>query len=1019
MFFLRLRKKDIILLLAFLCSLFSTLSPLFAKGKKDDVFKDADRLIAEKNYDEAISHLVRIARNDPNLFDKVQGRFQNIMRLSNRYTDIATQLLNLIERDPDNTARIFELSEALDTLGEARTEEAQQFILQIQQVARYSVFRNQLENILVNGRLLIDEGDYAGAYNLYLSGFSLYRNVFNASDYQADVKASMNATQDSIVRTEALVSQQAQRIRPLAAEFTALPKESDDSYTQFLAVAQAVDRIRGELNGLIEIQERVYDARDDYRRYSAIENSGEAGYYISFGNLLINGRADQDIQEGLLGVTAALWQSATKPLEEITNNAVDGVLGDIFKSIDIHDYTRIGRLIAETTTALRGARDISTLAGLFSARDDSEAHTVFGRSVKSTEVSFFAVTESLNLILPLLAQGSTYAKNCDIANNEMLASTTIADYQTGRIGAAAAIQKETDIRNSLARLETDIEYLGSMFEARGNEIAVLSPLYDGASHAEAFFRDGLEFARSIGSNLSNIKVASAVRQYSVENDDYASPYSARKTEFDFCQTLSDGVPRRLDNGEIYISKDPFRVAAGLDTLTAALTSDIGRGRTLLARYDAENADIIGTNGLAPLRSQVENQLALYETLYTESTALTAAARRSVAEAEALRNDGAQLYQTAIRTLAQSNPDQADVYLARSGIQYDASLSVQDSDALRIENRGRFQTLEAEIVRVRQELITREVNELIERAQPEFYADNYEAAEQLLLRAQTRYAAISEEENPTVRYWLSIVRNALSLRSGRTIPFTAPLYPEMSQLLSSAGMEYAEGILLLNSRREEALQYFSRARQKAQEVKLLYPLNQEANLLQLRIDQVVDPAVFNATFNQRITAALTGVKMADVQAFADLQDLAEINPNYRGMTQIIYQAEIDMGVRPPPPNEAAIARSRDLTRSAQNLIEGGVRSNLEVAQQQLIEALRVNPDNATAQTQLDRVQRLMGQRATSELEAVVDGDYEEALRELLAGNKLIAYSIVRRVLARPEHRNSGRFQELLQRIESVL
>jgi hypothetical protein len=312
-----------------------------------------------------------------------------------------------------------------------------------------------------------------------------------------------------------------------------------------------------------------------------------------------------------------------------------------------------------------------------------------------------------------------------------------------------------------------------------------------------------------------------------------------------------------------------------------------------------------------------------------------------------------------------------------------------------------------------------VADLVLRAQPEFYANNHEIAEQLLVRAQTLHATISDEEDPDVRYWLTIVRNALSFRSGRTIPFTAPLYPEMSQLLSSAEMEYTEGMSLLGRQRTTALEYFTNARQKTQEVKLLFPLNQEANLLELRMDQVVDPAAFSASFQERLETAVSGTKTADIQAYADLQDLAMINPNYRGMAQILYQAEIDMGLRPPPPDEVAIARSRDLTRSAQNLIAGGVRSNLEVAQQQLVEALRVNPDNTAAQTELDRVERLMGRRAASELESAVDNDYQEALRELLAGNKLIAYSIVRRVLARPEYRNSGRFRELLQRIESVL
>jgi hypothetical protein len=1013
------KKKDLVSLLVVFLLLLSTLSPLFAKGRQDEVFKDADRLVAERNYVEAIIKLIQIVRDDPSLFDKVQKRLQNIVRSSNRYTEIASQLLDTIERDPGNAEKIFELSEALDELGAARTREAREFIVNIQQVARYSVFNNQLEHILVNGRLLIDEDRYIDAFNLYLSGFSLYQSVFAASDYPENAKFSMNMTQSAIGSIAAPFTRQAERIQEVAAELTGLPAASDDPLEQFLAVTRAVSRFQNELNSLVQTKNLVWDIRDAYRGYSEIKNSGEGRYYITFGNQLINGRPGADVREGLLGVMDGLWGLVMRPLEEIAMTAADSSFAGVFDALQSHNYAQARRLIASTGTVLRGPLDIIAMNNSLSERDDLGDLSVFGRSVKDTDASFYALIESLNRLIPLLSQAATYAEQCDAANNEMLSSTTLDDYRGNRINAAQAVQREIGIRVPIYELEANIRALMVSLEQNLNELLPLMPFYDGASRGAALFRSAFAFSASLGGNLHAVKIASASRQYAVENEDFAAAYPQRRAQFDTGFALSDGILKTLDTGEDFLSKDPLEASLILNPLTATLSDDITRGRALLTRYDRENADIMNAGEMAALRAEAASRLAQYEALYAQSVALAADSRRAVAEAETLRMDGARLYQSAVSALEQTQVDEADTFLGRSDIQYGASLAIQDSDPLRAESRERSLALSEEIMRVRRELIRREVENLIARAQPAFYANNYEIAEQLLVEAAARHATISDEENPDIRYWLDIVRNALSYRSGRILPITAPLYAEMSQLLSSAEMEYDAGMTLLDDRREEALAYFNNARQKTHEVKLLFPINQEANLLQLRIDQVINPAAFTASFQERLNTAVSGTKRADVQAFADLQDLAAIDPNYRGITQIVYQAEVDMGFRPPPPDEIAIARSRDLTRVAQNLIAGGVRSNLEIAQGQLTEALRVNPDNTTAEAELDRVQRLMGRRAASELEAAVDNDYEEALRELLAGNKLIAYSIVRRILARPEYRNSGRFQELLQRIEAVL
>ncbi|MDR1469550.1 MAG: hypothetical protein LBT00_09680 [Spirochaetaceae bacterium] len=1026
MFFGRIKKKDFIILLVFFSLLFSALSPLFAKGRQDEVFKDTDQLMGEKNYVEAITQLIQIVRDDPSLFDKVQKRLQNIMRSTNQYTEIATQLLDTVEQDPGNADKIFELSEALDELGAARTKEAQEFIVNIQKVARYSVFTNQLENILVNGRLLIDENRYLDAFNLYSSGFSLYQSVFATSDYSASIKSSMSTTQSTIGSITASFTRQEARMREIAAEFAALPTAPDNPQEQFSAITQAVDRFRSELNGLVQTKNLVWDVHDAYQGYSEIENESEGHYYISFGNLLINGRPDQDVREGFLGVMDGLWRFVMRPLEEVVGTAAENVFAGVFDAVQTRNYTQARKIIADTTTVLRGPFDVMTMHSQFSAQDDpGKRENFFGRIVREADVPYYALIESLNRVLPLLLQVVDYTERHDAANDTLPASTTFSDYRERRITAAQAVQRETSIRVPIYALETNIRALIVSFEQNLNELLPLESLYystngtNGVSRGAAFFHSGLEYCNTIGANLSAIKIASASRQYTVENEDFAALYPQRRSQFDTGSVLSDGVLKTLDTGEEYLSKNPLEASRILDSLADTLSDDIARGRALLGRYDRENADITNAREMIALRAEAANRLAQYEALRAQSVTLAAAGHRAVTEAETLRVDGARLYQNAASALDRRQVDEADAYLDQSDIQYGASLAVQDSDPLRAESRGRSLALGAEILRIRRELVRREVADLVARAQPEFYANNYEIAEQLLVRAATRHATANEEEDPNVRYWLTIVRNSLSFRSGRTIPFTAPLYPEMSQILSSAEMEYDEGMTLLNNRREEALQYFSNAREKIQAVKLLFPLNQEANLLELRMDQVVDPAAFNASFQQRLNRAVAGTKRADVQAFADLQDLATINPHYRGIAQIVYQAEVEMGLRPPPPDEVAIARSRDLTRAAQNLIAGGVRSNLEVAQEQLMEALRVYPDNTTAQAELDRAQRLMGRRAASELEAAVDNEYEEALRELLAGNKLIAYSIVRRILSRPEYRNSSRFQELLQRIEAVL
>jgi tetratricopeptide (TPR) repeat protein len=186
-----------------------------------------------------------------------------------------------------------------------------------------------------------------------------------------------------------------------------------------------------------------------------------------------------------------------------------------------------------------------------------------------------------------------------------------------------------------------------------------------------------------------------------------------------------------------------------------------------------------------------------------------------------------------------------------------------------------------------------------------------------------------------------------------------------------------------------------------------------------MEQVTDPAAFNAAFEQRIRAAIAGTRQRSIEAFADLQNLAEINPRYPNLRTILEQAEIDMGRRQAPPNPANIARSRELTASANRILQSNTAAQYEVALAQINEAITLNPNNTDASAVRDRLLGRMGVPGSIVLSSEDEANYQRAMNELQTGNNLAALAIVERLMQNPRNRNITKLIELQRRIQSVL
>jgi len=213
--------------------------------------------------------------------------------------------------------------------------------------------------------------------------------------------------------------------------------------------------------------------------------------------------------------------------------------------------------------------------------------------------------------------------------------------------------------------------------------------------------------------------------------------------------------------------------------------------------------------------------------------------------------------------------------------------------------------------------------------------------------------------------------------------------------------------------------FDEARQLTREVRLVFPFNQEAGLLDLRIEQFLDPVAFNAGFEQRLNAARAGTRQQSIVAFADLLALAEINPNYPNMRNIIIQAEIDMGIRLPAPNPADVAQSRDLTAAARRIADANLVAQYEIAMTQLDQAIRLNPNNTEALQVRDVLLQRLNLPGAMVLTREDELLYSEAERQHLAGNNLAAYAILQRLMGNPRNRNVEKLARLYDRVRPLV
>ena len=992
-------------------------------ARENSAMSQADALIEGKEYDQAIALLSDFLKENPDHHGRAQARLQRIVQIRERYNEVANQLLDTLENEPENGEKILELSNILMTIESTSNPGVARFLDQVIYLAEINVYRRRFEQILAEGREYLELHDYAAALRTYVSGLELYQEEYFAAGYGEEAEYAVIRGLEIIDTSVSAFINNVDSFSGLVQDLSRVLQDDSADKDELFPL---FDRLFPMMDEFIALKNDLLDTQFSFQRQLTVLQDLDPSLgdrsFLFFAAWLISGPTGQT--EGMIGAIERFWRSRLDKAEHYLA-ALSGSSHDLaYNALVNNDFAGAFTALEEagrlTALSLKVIRSYSGFLGT----GDGAGVSIYGETVNREKAADFLGFRAMEDALAFLETAGNLASR----GSEMEASVNPAfnQWMQGLIDTPAAIAREQDIRLSYRELINEIDALesriGSGLSAIGYDLNNLADMPEGKDNPLEYLDNVMGYTLDLGNGYKSLERNSVIRQYTIANADMEKRVIARQEEFTDGSRLYQGIPQAAQGDEVYIARYPSEGLAVFTRMNQELPADLENAGSVIARYAAEGSEVLAIPEMSALYDSARELLARLLSFQSQGEAIIASARIQVDRAASLRYEGDRLFQAAQTSLNRNDFDAARSNLTRAMEQYQASLSVQDSLILRTTWDTQWVSLGQNIVRRENEVVVQDVRNLVNTARNGYYAGYMVQAEEALIQAQNRWRVTNVTDQPEVEYWLNLVRGALSLQSGRTIPTTAPLYAEMSQLLSDAKRNYDEGVRLLNSgRRGEGLARFSNALDKAREVRLMFPLNYDARLLELMIEQQTDPPAFNASFRQRLNEAIAGTRpnIRSLQSFADLQDLAAINPRYPEIQAIVTQAEIDMGYRPPPPNPRDLSRSDELARTAQVTVNARDEVRYSIAQAQIEEAIRLNPNNTQAQALQDQISRLMSGTGTIVLPSRVQNQYDIAVQYFNQGNYLRANAIVEQLLLEPDNQRSTLILELKRRIDAVL
>lgn len=960
-------------------------STAWAMGGREDPLAYADTLIAQQKYDEAILYITDFMKRYPDRFDEAQKKLRQITKIRAAYNKSAETLIDVMTNDPTNQEKKLAMIRELESYERAPNPAVQEFVAKTKDLALFTYNRAKFEEYMAQGRSLIDSGRYVEAARAYESGFTLYRQEFiDAGLDQGFVDGAFErvaSVSGAIVTFEAQGEAMRAAFEELAAAYRGGEAASIDAAwlrAQSSAASMAATR------RFVVDQGRALE--DSFADLSSEDETVTDNSFLPFAFRLVLGRQSEGRLEGVAGAIDAQWANALGAAQTALEERIEAGNGAALAAYDAGAWDIAGDRFSETAVLADRGMALLSLWAHYAPSDLVERSTTLGQAVLELKGEDYLRLRHLAENARTYAALTAVRRSSDADERALAAvepdpedpAATLAAYEASRLAFVGAQRAIDEIRLESGESATRMAAWTSAGYGSDKSQAAQGEL-DGR------IANALELSRSLETGA----VASAAAfRFGLLSDAADRALAAIES----ARASLDGVPSDDPQLPDAVFRYPGKALSSLssaDRILEALRADIDAfiaSQTARPDYVASDASVLEwTERARALASTAAERVA-------DSRTLTVRASEQKRLADSSKLEAERRVAEARNALRANNFETARERLERARERYLASLSIEQDPTLRTESDRLLSELAATILKTENDLVVAETRRLVTGGKDFYLQGEFDRAESTLLQARARWSTTNSTPEVEVEYWLKLVQTALSVKTGRDIPVTAPLFPEMSQLLSLAKQYYQEGAALLSKRdKTGAIRAFSQAKQKIAEVKVVFPLNQEARVLELQIDQLSDPDEFGRSFARLFNEARAKIDAkADLTtAYSDLQDLAAINPRYPGLRAQIERAEILLGFRQPPPDPRALAEARSLVLAAQRIVDSGQVAQFTFARAQVEKALGLDPNNAAASALKDRIATYIGGDTAIVLSSAAETLYNEAVSFFTAGDYLNA------------------------------
>ena len=999
-------KSTILLLILF--SLFPALSHARGQQEQGDVLARADEYIAEKRYNEALDILIPFAKANPRQFDEAQHRIRHIVGIREEYNIVAQQLLDEMEKEEIDDPTIIALTNYLFELDPQRIAETQDFINRTRDLALFRSNIRRLERILNEGQALVEQGSYAQALRTYNNGFSIYQDEFFSGAFGAAmenrVRQRINYLNDNITASAAIANSLHEAVNALRS----LHNRSVD-LQNINAYRDVYNRIAMEMDRFTALRNSYAVTNAAFREDLALlrRTNPELGdrNFLAFAVRVMEGRPGNT--DGMLGFFDTVWNNEISQARDMLDTQSQMAYLDVENAATLEDY---GRILLQVNLLTEHGFFPSDLLVRWGRYGTTPTYELFNQNIPQEQAEHYLKFRSRAGTVP-------YWTSLGQLGNRYTAipyQNSIVLWRNGGNGDELIRMEQGNITN-LRQIQTDAIALRSLIQQEGVRYNELESRYPD-SGSLLYITRVLTAVENLINSLTIREENSSIAHYTIANGLMENRIANRETELQNASLLYAGTERGN-----YLARYPTQAAAELAQTNAAIAADRQTLQLIIDQHNREPASLAANSQIRALSDEAALMLSHLDSIGAQSQSMTSAASILSNDAANLRRDGDRFFAEAQAALARNDFLTAQARIQQATAAYDQSLDREDDEATHTRRNIDVHNLDNAIATALNEEVLRQVTELVEQIRDSYFNNEFEQAERLITRAENIWRQTQTIDNPDLVHWTGMIR--MGLRSGRTIPPTAPLFAEMSQLLSNAQRNYDEGIILMVSSPAQGTQMLTAARDNLTRVKLVYPMNEDAGLLDLRIDQQLDPN-WQVTFAARVEDARNRARTATpqvnrIQAVNDLRNFRTIDPQFTNWGPIIEQAERDAGLRAPLPSIDDRNQAAAIVARAGPIITSGNTAQIREIQPELGRAMQLDPDNQEARRLFTLAAASLRQGITV-LTPEADRLFNQASQAVIQNNPIRAQQLLQEIYAiNQDYRNVSKVVTLQRRVQAML